>query len=166
MDERRIILFRNRLRPGVDADYDRRAEEVYRWVTQMPGFVSSKDFVAADGERLAVIEFSGPDELAAWRDHSGHRQAQAEGRARWYSEYLLQVCAVLKESRFVHRALALILAASPLLGCPDTTPTSVPTACTAHGAKCKTPAGPLGVCDTIPCAAGATGPCFKCMPQH
>jgi hypothetical protein len=56
------------------------------------------------------------------------------------------------------------------LACPGVSPSGAAsgaaTPCASLGDKCKTPSGPLGVCDSIPCAAGAPGPCFKCMPQH
>jgi heme-degrading monooxygenase HmoA len=99
-ESRRVIVFRNRLQPGVDAAYGPRADEMYGLVTAMPGFLDSKDFIAEDGERVAIIEFASAEELAAWRDHQEHQRAQAEGRDRWYSEYKLQVCALLKESKF------------------------------------------------------------------
>jgi hypothetical protein len=57
--------------------------------------------------------------------------------------------------------IPLVLAACPAPSAP--TPLGP---CTQHGAKCKTAAGPLGVCDTITCADGSVGACFKCMPQH
>jgi hypothetical protein len=57
--------------------------------------------------------------------------------------------------------LLLILAA-----CPPVESSAVSETCAQLGAKCKTPKGPLGVCDSRPCAAGETGPCFICMPQH
>jgi heme-degrading monooxygenase HmoA len=98
--ERRIIVFRNRLRPGVQPEYGPRADEMYGIATKMPGFVESKDFTADDGERVAVVEFASAEELAAWRDHEEHRKAQAQGREQFYAEYRLQVCALLKESSF------------------------------------------------------------------
>src|SRR5581483_9042746 len=99
-DPRRVIIFRNRLRPGVSSVYERRGGEIYALAARMPGLVGSKDFVAEDGERLAVIEFASAGELAAWRDHAEHRRAQAEGRERYYTEYRLQICQLLRESRF------------------------------------------------------------------
>jgi heme-degrading monooxygenase HmoA len=96
----RLIVFRNRVRPGVEEAYDRRAGEVYAIAETMPGLVESKDFVADDGERLALIEFDTPAHLAAWRDHAEHRVAQGEGRDRWYAEYRLDICNVVRSSRF------------------------------------------------------------------
>lgn len=66
----------------------------------MPGFRSAKDFTADDGERLALIEFASVGELAAWRDHPEHRAAQARGREAYYSEYAIDICSVVRRSRF------------------------------------------------------------------
>ncbi len=99
-EDQRLIVFRSRLRPGVDAEYGPRAEAIYELATKMPGFVSSADFNAEDGERVAIIEFDTPAALAAWRQHAEHQVAQGEGRARFFSEYRLSICSVLRESRF------------------------------------------------------------------
>ena len=55
---------------------------------------------AEDGERLALIEFESEAHSRAWRDHPEHRKAQQEGRDSYYSEYSLQICEVVRESRF------------------------------------------------------------------
>ena len=98
--EPRVIVFRSRLRPGVDEVYGRDAELIGNLATSMPGFLGATDFVAEDGERLALIEFESADELAAWRDHAEHRAAQQRGRDTYYSRYSLQICGVLRSSRF------------------------------------------------------------------
>ncbi len=95
-----VVVFRNRLREGVDEAYGERAQQIYELALQMPGLVSSKDFVAEDGERLAIIEFRSAEELEAWRVHGEHQVAQAQGRERFYTEYSLQVCELVRESRF------------------------------------------------------------------
>lgn len=100
MSTRRLIVFRNRVRPGHEAAYGDAANAVYALAEKMPGFVASKDFVAEDGERLALIEFDSAEHLAAWRDHPDHARAQADGRSRWYTEYTLQVCEIVRTSRF------------------------------------------------------------------
>jgi heme-degrading monooxygenase HmoA len=87
-----VIVFRSRLRPGIEAEYHARAEQLYSIVSAMPGLLCAKDFVADDGERVSIIEFDSEEHLAAWRDHPEHIRAQQEGRERFYASYSIQVC--------------------------------------------------------------------------
>ena len=100
MPDRRLIVFRSRLRPGVEDSYNPHAERVYERAAAMPGFVSATDYRSDDGERLALIEWAGANELAAWRDLPMHREAQQQGRAQYYSEYRLDVCDIARTSSF------------------------------------------------------------------
>ncbi len=98
-----VVVFRSRLRPGVDlAAYEKRVAEVMAEARSMPGFRSISDFASEGGERVAIVEFQSETELEAWRDHALHRGAQQEGRDRFYSEYSLQVCRLVRESHFAH----------------------------------------------------------------
>ena len=62
----------------------------------MPGFLSYKTFRSDDGERVSVIEFETMEDLLAWRNHPEHRRAQDLGRSRFYAEYSIQVCEVVR----------------------------------------------------------------------
>jgi len=93
-----VVVFRNRLRQGVEQEFQPHASAIYELAQKMPGFVSSKDFVAEDGERLAIIEFRSAEELEAWRTQADHWAAKQRGREHYFSEYSLQVCEVLRQS--------------------------------------------------------------------
>jgi hypothetical protein len=54
---RHVIVFRSRLRDKID-----------ELAIQQPGFVDAKDFLAEDGERLALTEWASSVELDAWRE--------------------------------------------------------------------------------------------------
>jgi heme-degrading monooxygenase HmoA len=95
-----VIVFRSRLRPGVEAEYSRRADEIYALAEKMPGLISSRDYVAEDGERVAIVEFDTEEHLLAWRDHAEHRRAQAQGRESFYASYSIQICRVERASTF------------------------------------------------------------------
>jgi heme-degrading monooxygenase HmoA len=99
-----VIVFRNRLMPGVEEEYGVHASRVYELAERMPGFVSSKDFAADDGERCTIIEFASPEQLRDWRMQAEHQAAQEEGRRRYFEQYSLQVCELARESRFVASA--------------------------------------------------------------
>ena len=94
------IIFRSRIKPGVDADIEAVGSRMVELASAMPGFLSYKDFAAADGENLALIEFASPETLAAWRDHPEHKEAQQRGRLEFFSEYRIQVCTPVRVSEF------------------------------------------------------------------
>jgi heme-degrading monooxygenase HmoA len=95
-----VVVFRNRLREGVASEFEEHAGRIYEQALRMPGLLSSKDFVAEDGERVSIIEFRSAEELDAWRVQVDHVGAQRLGRERYYSEYSLQICELVRQSRF------------------------------------------------------------------
>ncbi len=95
-----VVTFRNRMAPRVDpAEYEARAARLFEIASGLPGFVSMRDYAAPDGERLALVEFESHEALKAWREHPEHREAQRLGRERYYAEYQLQICELVRESR-------------------------------------------------------------------
>ena len=70
----------------------------------MPGYISHKPFVAEDGERLTLFEWESPETLRAWAQHPEHVPVKELGRQRFYAEYHLQVCEVMRESKFTRVA--------------------------------------------------------------
>lgn len=96
-----IVVFRSRLRPDADlAELGRLGERMYGLASAMPGFVAYKDFEAADGETLTLVEFESPATLLAWRKHPEHLEAQARGRAVMFSEYQITICEPQRAYRF------------------------------------------------------------------
>jgi heme-degrading monooxygenase HmoA len=95
-----ITVFRSRLRDDAGDDYARTAAEMEARARAAPGFVDFKTFAADDGERVSIIVFATRDAHDAWRDDARHREAQRQGRERWYAEYHIQVCELVAERNF------------------------------------------------------------------
>ncbi|MGB7258647.1 MAG: antibiotic biosynthesis monooxygenase [Pseudolabrys sp.] len=95
-----VTVFRSRLLPGVREDYVALAERMNELARTMPGYISHKGFFADDGERVTVVEFESEEGMRAWRMDSEHRAAQRKAREIYYSEYSVQVCEVVRESKF------------------------------------------------------------------
>src|SRR5262252_8210987 len=97
-----VVVFRARRTPEGDGQEYRqwflRMSELAR---KMPGYISHKGYVAEDGERLTLFEWESADTLRAWATHPKHVPTQKLGRDRFYTEYHLQVCELVRESRFV-----------------------------------------------------------------
>jgi heme-degrading monooxygenase HmoA len=98
-----VIVFRTRLRDGIDEqELGRMGQHMYEIGSAMPGFISYKDFTAADGESLSLVEFESLETLAAWRDHPEHKLAQQRGREEFFAEYHIQVCTPVRDYDFKH----------------------------------------------------------------
>ena len=95
-----VTVFRSRLRPGVREEYVALANRMNELAATMPGYISHKGFFADDGERVTVVEFESEEGLRAWRMHPEHIEAQRKARKIYYSEYSVQVCEVVRESKF------------------------------------------------------------------
>lgn len=99
-----VIVFRSRIRPGVEDAINAVGARMYEIASSMPGFVSYKDFTADDGEGVAVVEFDTLEHLASWHDHPEHRQAQQRGRDEFFSEFRIQVCETVRDYDFKRRS--------------------------------------------------------------
>lgn len=95
-----VVVFRSRIRDEHVDEYSALADRMFEIASTMPGFISVKDFVAEDGERVSVHEWESAEALAAWRDHPEHVRAQELGRKKLLAEYTLSVFEDPRESRF------------------------------------------------------------------
>ncbi|MDH5496914.1 MAG: antibiotic biosynthesis monooxygenase [Nitrospira sp.] len=92
-----VTIFRNRLKPEHQAEYYAYAKTIRELAVTMPGFIGQKSFVAEDGERVSIVEFSSETTHQAWREHPDHRVAQELGRSTFYSGYRVQVCSLERD---------------------------------------------------------------------
>lgn len=96
-----ITVIRTQLRADADvAHYEQVGARMDALVRAMPGFVSAKDFSAADGDGVLLVTFASAAELAAWRNLPEHLEAQRLGREQFYASYSVQVCEVVRAYSF------------------------------------------------------------------
>jgi len=96
-----IVIFRSRVRADADvAALERAGARMVELASQMPGFVSYKDFAAGDGESLTLVQFEDEPTLLAWRNHPEHVQVQEAARRDHFSEYHIQICKPVREYAF------------------------------------------------------------------
>lgn len=96
-----VVVFRTWLKAGIDEQaLTAIGERMYEIAAAMPGFISYKDFAAADGENVSIVEFESPETLLAWRNHPEHISVQEQGRTTFFADYQVQVCAPIRSYRF------------------------------------------------------------------
>ncbi|HEY6729215.1 MAG TPA: antibiotic biosynthesis monooxygenase [Polyangiaceae bacterium] len=93
-------MFRSTLRADLDAaalgELEAVGTRMATLAATMPGFVSYKDFAAPDGENVTVVEFETMEAQLQWRAHPEHAAAQRAARERYFAEYKISVCSVLR----------------------------------------------------------------------
>jgi heme-degrading monooxygenase HmoA len=95
-----VVVFRSRLRTDVNMpEIEAAGGRMYELASAMPGFISYKDFTAADGESVSIVEFATLADSTRWRDQPEHRAVQELGKQDFFSEYRVQVCDLVRESR-------------------------------------------------------------------
>ena len=93
-----IVVFRSRLKTGIDeSELTSLGKQMYELASHMPGFISYKEFAAADGEGVAIVEFESNETLEAWRNHPEHRKAQERGRQEFFDDYRIVVCSPIRD---------------------------------------------------------------------
>ncbi|MFM7344392.1 MAG: antibiotic biosynthesis monooxygenase family protein [Tagaea sp.] len=99
-----VVVFRSRLRPEAAETYPAMAAEMSRLAQGMPGYISHKGFVAADGERVTIAEFESEEAVEAWRVHDEHRRAKRHGFTEFFAEFSYRICAVLRDKSWTRKA--------------------------------------------------------------
>src|SRR5262245_14852985 len=95
-----VTVFRSRLRPGARHEYIALVDRMVELPKTMPGYMSHTGYFAVDGARVTIVEFEHEEGLRAWRMNAEHRTAQKKAREIYYAEYSVQVCNVVRESKF------------------------------------------------------------------
>jgi heme-degrading monooxygenase HmoA len=96
-----LTVFRSRLKGDILGEYEQFVSSTSRLAEQAPGFLGHKMFVAEDGERVTLVEFDSIENQRAWSLSAEHKAAAIAGRRGLYAEYRIQICTVIRDSKFV-----------------------------------------------------------------
>lgn len=96
-----VVLFYVKRRPeAAGEEYKTTLVRMLAIVSAMPGFISVKEHVAADGDAVVIVKFESEAALEAWRNHPEHRAAQSRGRELFYDAYHVEICSVIRQYDF------------------------------------------------------------------
>jgi heme-degrading monooxygenase HmoA len=99
-----VTVFRARVRkdlnPALYPEVAKRNARMLELASSMPGFLSYKEFAAADGELLSIVEFDTLEHVRAWGEQPEHREVQRWGREVLFSEYTIHTSEIARTMRF------------------------------------------------------------------
>jgi len=88
------VIFVSERTAADDAGYAAAAERMLELARQQPGFLGLESVRSPAGTGVTISYWQSREAIRAWGEHAEHRAAQAEGRARWYAQFRLQICRV------------------------------------------------------------------------
>lgn len=78
-----------------DEGYGEMAERMLELAAQQPGFLGVES--AREQLGITVSYWSSREAIAAWKANIEHREAQRQGRERWYKAFRTRICRVERE---------------------------------------------------------------------
>lgn len=93
------VIFTSQLGPTPEGYKDTSAR-MMELAHQQPGFLSVEATRNEAGLGITVSYWRTLDDVAQWRKHMEHAQAQQNGRSRWYTSYDLRVAKVERHVKF------------------------------------------------------------------
>jgi heme-degrading monooxygenase HmoA len=86
------------LRTEGDNGYGATAARMEELARQQPGFLGIES--ARSGLGITVGYFRSLEDIAAWKKHVEHAEAQRRGRADWYAAYRVRIAKVERDYGF------------------------------------------------------------------
>ncbi|MCM5682328.1 antibiotic biosynthesis monooxygenase [Schlegelella sp. S2-27] len=87
------VIFTSLRTPG-DNGYGDMADRMVALAAGQPGFLGVESARGADGLGITVSYWRSPEDIAAWKAHAEHREAQRLGHQQWYTQFELRVAKV------------------------------------------------------------------------
>jgi heme-degrading monooxygenase HmoA len=87
-------VFTSQRADGDDAAYAEAAARMAALAEGIPGFLGLESARGADGLGITVSYWADEAAIAAWRNLPAHVEAQAQGKAGWYTRYEMRIARV------------------------------------------------------------------------
>ena len=94
-----VVIFEVIPAPGKKQEYLDLAAQLRPDLEKLDGFISIERFASLSDENkiLSLSFWRDEDAVRRWRNFSGHREAQARGRAGVFADYRLRVAGVIRD---------------------------------------------------------------------
>jgi len=90
------VVFTSQRTAEDESGYRAAAAAMDALAARQPGYRGVDSVRGADGFGITISYWADEAAATAWRDHPEHRAIREAGRARWYAEYRVVVCAVAR----------------------------------------------------------------------
>lgn len=81
--------------------YGEMAEIINTLAQQQPGFLRVESVRNDEGRGITVSYWESLEAIQTWKDNAKHLTAQQLGKGKWYTNYQVEICQIIKDYSFV-----------------------------------------------------------------
>lgn len=99
------VIFEVEMNPGRDAEYFELAADLRPELESVDGFLSVERFRSVNdaGKYVSISFWRDEAAVQAWREHAGHRLAQARGKQSIFADFRIRVAEVVRDYTLADR---------------------------------------------------------------
>jgi antibiotic biosynthesis monooxygenase (ABM) superfamily enzyme len=90
-----IVVTGSTVKPDMVDQEAEISAQLYEVLGAMPGFISGKEYTAADGEVISILRFRSDDDLVQWRDEGEHNRYQ-QFTDQYYESFWVEAAEVYR----------------------------------------------------------------------
>jgi len=94
------VIFTSKRTDEDGEGYAKMAEVMDQLAQKQPGFLRVESARNAEGKGITVSYWESLEAIQAWKENSKHLVAQQFGKEKWYSQYNVEICKVIKDYSF------------------------------------------------------------------
>jgi heme-degrading monooxygenase HmoA len=100
-----VVVFRARVRPGVDEEYAAAAARMEELARIQPGFIDVFGSVDPEtGVECTIVLFEDEASVRAWRDHAEHQEVRRRGHEKFYDWFEIIVASSVRQYEWTRPA--------------------------------------------------------------
>lgn len=80
--------------------YGKMADLIDALAQQQPGFIRVESVRNEEGKGITVSYWESLEAIQAWKDNAKHLTAQQLGKDKWYTNYKVEICQMIKDYSF------------------------------------------------------------------
>ena len=100
MDSYYAVIFTSQRTDNDNEGYAKMADTIETLAKQQPGFLRVESARNHDGQGITVSYWQSLEAIQHWKDNTKHAVAQQLGKEKWYSQYHVEICQVMRAYSF------------------------------------------------------------------
>ncbi|GLC89176.1 antibiotic biosynthesis monooxygenase family protein [Lysinibacillus piscis] len=100
MDMYYAVVFTSQRAVDDGESYAKMATVMNDLACQQPGFLRVESVRNTEGKGITVSYWESLEAIQAWKDNMKHKMAQQLGQEKWYTQYQVEICQVIKDYSF------------------------------------------------------------------